>query len=412
MTISGFERINFFFSNFRFLIMKRSHHKSRNGCDLCKKRRVKCDEQEPCCGTCQSRRTVCHYSRPKVDGRTRSAGTGTPNSTSKLLPRPGSSSSASTPISPDPAPTSSVATEVDFRSSRRRKELQLMQFWFTKTCYSFTLPLGELFNSYVVNMALEYEYLADSMFALTSLHIASEIVSDPTTVAHYVSQSLHYQNNSMAEFRTAMQNPTITNCDAIFISSILTMACAVVSPQLPTSNHDATTSSMESVMALYEFINGISSIVNMNRQWLQDGPCKVMFWQFRDFESKSAHDVEIPMKQLKNLNHSVNSSNDSLHAVYERAIFQLERCFTVDKRLAISWLASTGTEFASELQHRRPMSLAIIMYWGVVLDELDDLWWAKYAGKKLVEELSYGLLGFYGEEWDKATNWAKAAVSL
>ncbi|KAK1232435.1 hypothetical protein PQX77_004411 [Marasmius sp. AFHP31] len=44
----------------------RSHKKSRMGCVQCKKRRVKCDERRPICGTCERRKTDCVFiERPK-----------------------------------------------------------------------------------------------------------------------------------------------------------------------------------------------------------------------------------------------------------------------------------------------------------------------------------------------------------
>ena len=43
---------------------KRPHQKSRNGCDACRLRRVKCDEVSPVCGSCAVRDDVCHFTRP------------------------------------------------------------------------------------------------------------------------------------------------------------------------------------------------------------------------------------------------------------------------------------------------------------------------------------------------------------
>ncbi|KAG5971377.1 hypothetical protein E4U58_007617 [Claviceps cyperi] len=43
---------------------KRSHTKSRTGCQNCKSRKVKCDEEQPSCQTCLSRKEVCVYVGP------------------------------------------------------------------------------------------------------------------------------------------------------------------------------------------------------------------------------------------------------------------------------------------------------------------------------------------------------------
>ncbi|KAF2671243.1 hypothetical protein BT63DRAFT_210969 [Microthyrium microscopicum] len=40
---------------------RRRHQKSRNGCNSCKQRRLKCDEKRPQCGQCQYRNSDCNY---------------------------------------------------------------------------------------------------------------------------------------------------------------------------------------------------------------------------------------------------------------------------------------------------------------------------------------------------------------
>jgi len=46
---------------------RRTHNKSRLGCQACKKRRIKCDETSPACGQCRDKGVECIYSqRPPV----------------------------------------------------------------------------------------------------------------------------------------------------------------------------------------------------------------------------------------------------------------------------------------------------------------------------------------------------------
>ncbi|OBA27231.1 hypothetical protein HANVADRAFT_52522 [Hanseniaspora valbyensis NRRL Y-1626] len=41
------------------------HHKSKNGCDNCKRRRVKCTEEKPICSKCENQSLECVYSAPQ-----------------------------------------------------------------------------------------------------------------------------------------------------------------------------------------------------------------------------------------------------------------------------------------------------------------------------------------------------------
>lgn len=43
--------------------IKRHHHKTRDGCFTCRRRRVKCDERKPCCLRCLDRNEQCLYDR-------------------------------------------------------------------------------------------------------------------------------------------------------------------------------------------------------------------------------------------------------------------------------------------------------------------------------------------------------------
>ncbi|KAH8593054.1 hypothetical protein B0O99DRAFT_627945 [Bisporella sp. PMI_857] len=396
---------------------KRIHKKSRFGCDQCKKRHVKCDETAPTCKSCATRNTECHYSRP---ARPQSSclvmdSNSTKESTASLgssLPTVHSATD-SPRIGPDMHQCFSVGigfNNTPFCLSSRQKDLELMHYWFTKTCCSFTADHADLLRGHVVKEALKHEYLADFIFALTSLHIASE-TSDPVSAAVYVGAALQYQNNAVPSFHAALHNVTQSNCDAIFVSSILTMACSIVSPFLSTGNNDATKSLTESIMLLYDFLNGINSVVNISRHWLNSGPCKAIFSSRPKFEPQRKDEMTLPIRRLRKLNNAVTGAANPLHETYEHAITQLERCFEKDKATAVPWLAMAGKDFANELQKRAPIALMIFVHWGVLLDKLDEMWWAKFSGKKLVEELCWSFNG-YGNEWDEATKWAKMEVGL
>ncbi|KAH6699681.1 hypothetical protein BKA61DRAFT_621522 [Leptodontidium sp. MPI-SDFR-AT-0119] len=395
---------------------RRVHTKSRHGCDQCKQRRVKCDERKPNCTNCGTRGTECHYSRPA-----RPPGTGPRMDTSSNVQSPAfyGSASPSAGLATNPLGVGldiyqgiGLGTSLDmpFRSSTRQRELELMHYWFTKTSSSFTTTYTDLFRGHVVQEALKHEYLADSIFALTSLHIASDTI-DPVAAASYVSVALQYQNSAVSTFRAALQNVTQSNCDALFLSSISIMACAMVSPLLSTGAHDAAKSTLESILILYDFLNGIISVININRDWLESGPCRDIFRAQRRFDAPRTDETKGQIERLQNLNNAVIGAANPLHETYSHAIQQLERCFQEGKTIAVGWLVSAGKDFVIELQRGERMALMIFMYWGVLLDRLDEMWWAKYAGKRLVKELC-GSFDGYGKEWDEATNWAKMEVGL
>lgn len=54
-------------------IPRKGHTKSKAGCLVCKKRKVKCDETLPCCGECARLSLACRYSRPAAAAREEAA---------------------------------------------------------------------------------------------------------------------------------------------------------------------------------------------------------------------------------------------------------------------------------------------------------------------------------------------------
>lgn len=53
---------------------RRTHNKSRLGCQTCKKRRIKCDESTPKCGQCRDKGTECVYNQKPPASTERPAG--------------------------------------------------------------------------------------------------------------------------------------------------------------------------------------------------------------------------------------------------------------------------------------------------------------------------------------------------
>ncbi|KFZ12694.1 hypothetical protein V501_04092 [Pseudogymnoascus sp. VKM F-4519 (FW-2642)] len=382
---------------------KRAHNKSRNGCDQCKARHVKCDERGPPCTLCVSRHTDCHYSRPTVSRR----------SASQAITNAISESASDGPASSLMNISLTVMDSTGFSNeylppSTRLRELELMHHWCTKACHSFTSKHSDLFQGYVVEEAVKHDFLMESILALTCLHIASK-QEDRISAANYASEGLRYQNNAVRPFHAALHDVTPSNCHAIFACSVVTMACTIVSPLLPTSNHEKVTSTIESFLPLFDFVKGISSVVNISREWLEAGPLGAMF--HRAFEApEDVATIRPPFQRLRDLvisNTVTGEISLIVHKIYLQTIDQLE--VAMIKNNTVPWLGFVGKEFIEGLRMRQPLALIIFMYWGVLLNRMEELWWAKYLGKRLIEELSEDLIR-RGKEWEEVTRWVMILV--
>lgn len=66
---------------------RRTHNKSRLGCQACKKRRIKCDETAPACGQCRDKGVECIYSHKIPTASEKSTGGETSAGSSKAEPQ-------------------------------------------------------------------------------------------------------------------------------------------------------------------------------------------------------------------------------------------------------------------------------------------------------------------------------------
>jgi hypothetical protein len=72
---------------------RRTHNKSRLGCQACKKRRIKCDETAPACGQCRDKGVECVYNHKPPTTTEKSTGRGTASGAGNVEPQASASNS-------------------------------------------------------------------------------------------------------------------------------------------------------------------------------------------------------------------------------------------------------------------------------------------------------------------------------
>lgn len=370
--------------------IKRTHRKSRYGCDQCRKRRVKCDEKAPRCTNCVRREEDCAFSRKPIQSLEDIA----------QISRDGAQLEASNLLLPE---FSSLE-----ETNAGLSEAALMHHWCTRTCHSFTPRGADLFREYVGKEALRHEYLMESLLALTLLHMAIEM-EDPATAQPLVSAALRHQNRSLLGLGEALKSISPSNCDSIFACGLLIMPCAVVSSLLPTSQLDQPKPAAESIILLVGYMNGISHIVQTSRKWILDGPLSLMFCIVEP-EPPLIHDEWPHARELRSLLDATVDSDSQKHSILEEAINGLGQ---VHRRhhCAVMWIVRVSSAFLDEIRNGDPLALAVLMHWGVLLYTMDDMWWKRYSGVRLVEEVS-NALDDRGEEWEAMTRRCREQVLL
>ncbi|KAL3464574.1 hypothetical protein BJX64DRAFT_275775 [Aspergillus heterothallicus] len=382
---------------------RRSHTKSRYGCDQCKKRRVKCDEQGPPCSNCTTRELDCSYSKAPVA-----------RSTAKIPESPVSGQDHNTPhFVPHPyQQASGTSSGPGGASSAELRKLELMHKFATETYQSLCNSSADFYiwQMVVPRKALAHDFLMNGILAIASLHIASSM--EPSGANTYIKTALEYHNQTLTPFRHAIDDINYENCDAVFAHSVVTTIIGIALPQLTTEKNEKV-SVTEKIILAAELLQGVSKILSICRPWMQ----LKLFSSGGDFWERANIGLDADTEAaLNNLSALVDEeTNADQRTILNDALTLLRQCFTRyansrDVASILAWTAAVKKGFVDVLRCRQPFALLLLMYWGALLHELHGrVWWAKNSGLALVSELSVELHPYY-PRWKNILMWPKAKI--
>ncbi|KAE8152827.1 hypothetical protein BDV25DRAFT_150446 [Aspergillus avenaceus] len=351
---------------------RRSHTKSRNGCDQCKKRRVKCDEQGPPCSNCASRELRCTY-----------LNTPTARTPVKSISR--------SPTSNHPRQDVNTAPSTPSTCSRKR-ELELMHKFSTETYQSLCNQATDYYVWQVImpRKALEHDFLLSGILAAASLHTATGL--QPPEAFSYIDTALEYYNQGLAPFRQAIDNINPHNADAVFAHSVIIIMVSIALPRL-TASRGESSSMTENIICVFELLQGVKKIFSIALPWLQNKFFAANHFFFDSLTAQLHPDTEAALSRLTALNDTILADTDpDQHRIIKESIALLRRSYVRftnyhDAASVLSWLAAVDKEFVLVLCRRQPLPLLVLMHWGVLLGELDaKTWWARDSGSVLVSE--------------------------
>ncbi|CAI7632278.1 unnamed protein product [Penicillium palitans] len=274
-----------------------------------------------------------------------------------------------------------------------------MHKYSTETCQSLSVSDSEtqIWRITVRRLAQKHDYLMNGIMALASMHIATS--SEPAEALLYHDTGLQYYNRSLRPFRNEIDSITPQNCDAVFAHSIIMIAISIASPRLPVMK-DECSSITDNIVVIFELLQGAKKILQVRRV-LEEHPAEL------------DTDTEAALTYLFVLNDQLMIGVYShQHRIMKEVISHLRHCYakyarSADPAPVLAWLAAVDNDFVYSLRCRQPFSLLILMYWGVMLTELDrQRWWARNLGKDLVSELLHALRP-RDPRWESALAWVQ-----
>ncbi|KAK2745701.1 hypothetical protein FQN57_003598 [Myotisia sp. PD_48] len=404
---------------------RRTHKKSRNGCEPCKLRRVKCDERGPPCTNCVNRELPCNFSAGALARRQRESDLKDVSPYSSPYP---AQPEPSRPASKENAPAHTYYLEPGAKlisphtTSTRIREFELLHKYSTETYKSISsVPVNEyVWQVLIPRKAFSCDFLMNGLLALASLHIASGL-EHPAAAAPYIDNALEYHTPASSLFRTALNNITPLNCEAVFAFSIITIVFKLSLSQLISDGKEYG-SALENCIAIFELLRGVKGIIEVSKSWLEVGwfSSGVNFKQ--DVPLINDRDTELAFQKLRAFNDEMLAATDmnpeqEQQLNYNNVLLsRLEQFFsrfkeTGDLSSVIAWLAFLEKQTISDLGQGERFALLAFMHWGVLLHQLDDrVWWAKGAGRAVVMELLSMLQP--GDELADLTEWPRQQIGI
>lgn len=108
-------------------------------------------------------------------------------------------------------------------------EMRLFHHYLTVTCHSLTIKPVDTHNFQILvpRLAVSYNYLLDSLLAVSALHLASIEVNETRSWLHV---ALKYQNQAVSGFSKALAEMSSQTCQPAFFCSVFTMLFATAYP--------------------------------------------------------------------------------------------------------------------------------------------------------------------------------------
>lgn len=389
-------------------MVRKNHTKSRLGCLVCKKRKVKCDEAKPTCQRCKSSGRPCSYttllpnlptpaSNPTLLDE--SSPLATADSTLRALGRGSSLSTDERHDVPhDPA-------LVDARFSL--VHLDLLEHLRTEMTGSFRETQPDIYHFFQLGYTegLRVPYVMDQLLALAAAH-KSTVVGDGSELQRfYRTEATKLQTRALTLIDLRRDAVNDGNSLALFVFSAL-IGQHVIFDIL--NSGDTFSVILDKFHQCLELHQGIRVVVGeswsrlrhmsphkdiVNQSYIKPNPqsstqgteCAGLLTRIRHSEL-AQNTIDVYCETVNIIQYLLDSLQSSPR----------------DRRILVvqEWLVRVPPGYPVGLRQRRPEALVIFAYYAVLLHYARDYWVVGRSGHFLIQSIATHL-GDYWEDWLK-----------
>ncbi|KAH8592027.1 hypothetical protein B0O99DRAFT_630950 [Bisporella sp. PMI_857] len=382
---------------------RRRHTKVRTGCGICKKRKIKCDEQKPSCRNCIKYSIKCDFPiNPSV---------------------PGSQDGDQDQDQHGPSQTD-FSIPLALPMTLNPVHLELLHNYTTLTSYSLSndMALRNMWRLNVPQLGFSVGYVLRGVLALSALHMSRLC---PHKHDFYLCIAISEHESALQTATPLLRNVTAQNCSALYIFSLMTFFYTVASPK---KSGDMVLTNNTGMADWLRIFRGMRHISDAAIDELLTGPFGGLLIRGQSRIERQSDLSTLRSttwlsttehQQLTGLRELVSTTviNPRSLAIYMQNIETLEACFcrhSPNSRSAntsirdgasspesllvpetsnvLSWPYQACSEYIELLIQGQPEALVIFAYYCVLLKSLDGCWWMQGWPSHLIREI-WDLLG-------------------
>ncbi|KAK3362312.1 hypothetical protein B0T25DRAFT_3238 [Lasiosphaeria hispida] len=402
-------------------MLRRSHKKSRAGCNECKRRHVKCDEQRPRCIICTLSERPCSYpsssqSQPDqhpTPSRLSPPVSNTPVSTVST----GASPAVSVQHSPPRYPT---LPDLPYEPSTPLPDAHvnldhmalLIHFSVSDQIPDLDDDMSEMGSRLLYKSALEAPYLLYEMLAVSARRLS---VLSPEKSETYLQLSVSLQTKAVSLFNETVATAAVDNCNCV----PMMLFSAILNRHLLANLLARREQDLAVFLSHYtEYVGlggGIKAITHSAWPVLLDSEMKdFLIWAACISRSTPVGNQCDPLRQLLS---KAGGLDEPTKGACELAIHFLQVGFDImlakdvqNRRymMPFAWSVIVPQDFTDLLEQRRPEALVILAYFGLLLHYSRHLWQiGGDSGSYIVTMIAQ----YLGPGWEDYISWPLSMIA-
>lgn len=417
-----------------------AHRKSRNGCERCKARRVKCDETHPECFHCTKHGAACQYSH-HTPLRSETLQSSVESNDSSL-------SSANPPLGLT-SPYADPGETADFFEPEERRQLELRLLHHYMIVVTYTFPacneqrFKDLWTIDAVHSGFKYPFLFNAILAISSLHLLSDTRSRTYFYARDENQAAveratktssipeienstdlaraHrlYLNMAVRQQREVIPNLNSSNADAIFMTSLL-----LSYQSLKLIPDQSTSSSYSPPVHWLRMCKAVATVIEAAQPTLRsDSVIAIMLAYSTEPDVKDEMAMFNPLYRkpfealLDWTNYPEPELDLGIKNAYERTLAYVGGVYHAllnneAPRIMVRRIVCLGVlapaRYIELLESRRPRALAILAHHLALSQAVEEHWWFHGVADRVVN----GIQTILPAEWQWAMEWPLSMIRV